>query len=243
MEDAPESETDKEEEEELEAENEESVLSMTSFFTEEEQNPSGQFGDEAAFELEANDDDSEHLRDKPEDVDDTQAPGSAYLQGVTGLAGIVAFRLMHKFPYLADLSKSALGPLPQYVEPYSKPGRCVPAEFLDKAAQEMDKEFRQLHNHKKYFVHNERNAVKNFCSAINKMNLQNIPKEAVALFGRLRLMERIRCINRQQRNTRAQKLMEKLAKEAEEKLAKQSAQPEKHTRKGRTTKNRLASTL
>jgi len=125
--------------------------------------------------------------------------GTNYKEGIQGLAGICAFRLMKKYPYLAKAEASILQQVPQWVEPYSATGRTMPSALLSRAAMKMDEVFLGMHTQ---FVDRQPKVIKRFFSAVELLDV-GLPKEAILLFGKLRLLVRVRCLNRQRKSEQA----------------------------------------
>jgi len=227
---AADTENDREQDEQPEEQEEErvgTVQSIDSFMTAEELHPQEWHLEEEEEQQDGNVGSLGDPNSTPEDMDPGSNENSSYFQGVIGIAGIVAYRLRKRFPQLSSGTAIASGVLPQWVEPYSKSGRSVPSDEFESAARQMDVIFRRMHNEKKSYVDTEAFVLKRFNQEVVKLSIQ-IPIEVVALFGRLRLLVRVRCINKNRRSLQAKKANE---------AAKNNSRPKKHTRGARTAKN------
>lgn len=121
-----------------------------------------------------------------------------YIAGLESLAGVVAHRLRGKHPELAG---DGAVQIPAWVSHYTKKGFKTPSESFRTAATEMDKVFITMH---KTGLDSGPKVVRRFVEQVQSLDV-DLPVAAILEFGRLRLLTRIRSVNRARKNSRALK--------------------------------------
>jgi hypothetical protein len=174
-----------------------------------------------------------------EDVEEQEGGIDFYNSGIHALAGITAFRHRVKHPHLQDPCSSRLEKLPAWVEPYSRTGRASPTpNFADNVCK-MDNVFKQMHFSQPDLVDRERAVVARFVERVLANEIE-VPEEVAWTFGRLRLLARLRALNKSKRHRRAlqaAKEKEENARKAREKREERAAKA-KEKREERAAKAR-----
>jgi hypothetical protein len=125
-----------------------------------------------------------------------------YRQGVMGLASVCAFRLHTKYPYLRKVDAEVrcgqqAADFPGWVQPYCEQGTMAPSALLDNASKTMDEVFLKMHEDK---YDSQPKVLQRFKDTCAEQNV-GLPEEVVGLFGYLRILSRIRSLNRLDRKS------------------------------------------
>jgi hypothetical protein len=116
-------------------------------------------------------------------------------EGVRALASVCAFRLHTKFPYLrkiVDGVPSEAVNVPGWVQPYCEKGTTTPSSLLNDASITMEEIFLKMHGD---FYDTQPKVIDRFLVTCKGQHV-GLPEEVIKLFGYLRILARIRVLNR-----------------------------------------------
>jgi hypothetical protein len=120
-----------------------------------------------------------------------------YERGLFALSSIVAFKVKSKSPEYTDTSHQKLpSNYPIWIEHYSSRGMSPPTAQLVDFVKLMDRNFHNIHGES---ILKEKGLVKLFTNHMHVM-APEIPKNIVSVFAKLRILVRVRALNKRNRN-------------------------------------------
>jgi cell division protein FtsL len=119
-----------------------------------------------------------------------------YKSGLRAVASIIAYGLRHKFPQLTSSVSQLPAQYPVWVSHYSSRGMCPPTETLVEMVNKMDTIFIKIHGDS---IQKGKGVARRFIELITSDNA-SYPKEVVAAFAVLRILIRVRALNKRNKN-------------------------------------------
>jgi hypothetical protein len=137
-----------------------------------------------------------------------------YERGLFALSSIVAYKVKSKSPEYIDTSQKLPSNYPIWIEHYSSRGMSPPTAQLVGFVKLMDKHFHHIHGES---ILKDKGLIKLFTNHMQVI-APEIPKTIVSVFAKLRILVRVRALNKRNRN----KKKEDAAREKQDKNSRQA---------------------
>lgn len=148
-----------------------------------------------------------------------------YERGLFALAAIVAHKVKDSHPNYVSAEQGLPTTVPVWVEHFSSRGMAAPTPDLVQFVTEMDKHFHYIHGDS---VQKEKGLLTSF-SDLMKTVCPIIPSKIVRAFARLRILVRVRALNKRNRD--------------QKKEDKEKEKEDKDTRQGKVNRQRYLSSM
>lgn len=119
-----------------------------------------------------------------------------YDQGLSALASIVAYKVKNKLPEYVSAENSLPTNYPVWIEHFSETGMSPPTGQLLDYVRQMDRKFHNIHGES---VLKDSKLVQMFVDHM-QVSASNIPTQLVRVFIKLRILVRVRALNKRNNN-------------------------------------------
>lgn len=119
-----------------------------------------------------------------------------YERGLDALSAVIAYRVKRKLPEYVDAENPLPTNYPIWIEHYSETGMAPPTPKLIEFVKVLDRLFHNIHGDS---ILKDKNLVSLFTNHM-QITYPNIPKKIVSVYAKLRILIRVRALNKRNKN-------------------------------------------